>query len=302
MTGSLLFRRFSQHWPIYLLAVPGVVYFLVFHYAPMWGLILSFQNYSPFKGFWDSDWVGFDNYAKFFSNDNFFLLLKNTLLLSFYNMFVFFPLTIILAIMLSELRLKLFVRFTQTVVYMPHFLSWVVIYGMTISFFGATGVFNHALEGWFGDTIYFMTSNDWFRPLVTFQAVWKDAGWGTIIFLAALAGINPELYEAAKVDGASRFQNIWHVTLPALKSTIVILLLLRLGNSLDANFQQVFLMYNNLNHDASSVFDLYVYQVGIQKLNYSFAITVGVFKSLASLILVLFANYAAKWLGEEGIF
>lgn len=295
-------NRFRQLWPFYLLAAPGITYFLVFHYAPMWGLVLAFKDYSPFMGLWESPWVGLDNFRQFFSTNDFYVLLKNTISISMLNLFVYFPFTIILAIMLNEIRLKTFKRISQTIVYLPHFLSWVVIYGITISFFGPSGVINHYLEQWFGTSAMFLVSNEWFRPLVVFQAIWKDAGWGTIIFLAALAGINPELYEAAKVDGANRFQNIWHITLPGIKGTIVILLLLRLGSSLDSNFMQIFLMTNSLNLDVSNVFDLFVYHTGLQQFNYSFAITVGMFKSVVSLILVVSANYAAKLLGEDGIF
>ncbi|WP_246320529.1 ABC transporter permease [Paenibacillus qinlingensis] len=295
-------KRFRQLWPFYVLAAPGLLYFIVFHYAPMWGLVLAFKDYSPFVGVWDSPWVGLTNFKDFFSTSDFYILFKNTLLLSFLNLFVYFPFTIMLSIMLHELRLQLFKRISQTIVYLPHFLSWVVIYGITISFFGPSGVINHYMEQWFSSNTLFLVSNEWFRPLIILQSIWKDAGWGTIIFLAALAGINPELYEAAKVDGANRFQNILNITLPGIKSTIVILMLLKLGSSLDSNFMQIFLMTNSLNLEVSNVFDLFVYHIGLEQFNYSFAITVGLFKSVASLILVLTANYAAKWLGEEGIF
>ncbi|WP_216626385.1 ABC transporter permease [Paenibacillus plantarum] len=295
-------NKFKQLWPFYVLAAPGLLYFIVFHYAPMWGLVLAFKDYSPFVGVWDSPWVGLMNFKDFFSTSDFYILFKNTLLLSFLNLFVYFPFTIMLSIMLHELRLQLFKRISQTIVYLPHFLSWVVIYGITISFFGPSGVINHYMEQWFSSNTLFLVSNEWFRPLIILQSIWKDAGWGTIIFLAALAGINPELYEAAKVDGANRFHNIMNITLPGIKSTIVILMLLKLGSSLDSNFMQIFLMTNSLNLDVSNVFDLFVYHIGLEQFNYSFAITVGLFKSVASLILVLTANYAAKWLGEEGIF
>ncbi|OAS18222.1 ABC transporter permease [Paenibacillus oryzisoli] len=295
-------NKFKQLWPFYVLAAPGLLYFIVFHYAPMWGLVLAFKDYSPFVGVWDSPWVGLTNFKDFFSTSDFYILLKNTLLLSFLNLFVYFPFTIMLSIMLHELRLHLFKRISQTIVYLPHFLSWVVIYGITISFFGPSGVINHYMEQWFSSNTLFLVSNEWFRPLIILQSIWKDAGWGTIIFLAALAGINPELYEAAKVDGANRFHNIVNITLPGIKSTIVILMLLKLGSSLDSNFMQIFLMTNSLNLDVSNVFDLFVYHIGLEQFNYSFAITVGLFKSIASLVLVLTANYAAKWLGEEGIF
>lgn len=295
-------NKFKQLWPFYVLAAPGLLYFIVFHYAPMWGLVLAFKDYSPFVGVWDSPWVGLTNFKDFFSTSDFYILLKNTLLLSFLNLFVYFPFTIMLSIMLHELRLQLFKRISQTIVYLPHFLSWVVIYGITISFFGPSGVINHYMEQWFSSNTLFLVSNEWFRPLIILQSIWKDAGWGTIIFLAALAGINPELYEAAKVDGANRFHNIINITLPGIKSTIVILMLLKLGSSLDSNFMQIFLMTNSLNLDVSNVFDLFVYHIGLEQFNYSFAITVGLFKSIASLVLVLTANYAAKLLGEEGIF
>lgn len=302
MQRSLRPKRFQQLWPFYLLAAPGILYFVIFHYIPMSGLVLAFKEYSPFKGIMNSPWVGLDNFRQFFGTSDFYILLKNTLLISLLNLVIYFPFTILLSLMLNELRLKLFKRISQTIVYLPHFLSWVVIYGITISFFGPSGVINHYLEQWFGGTANFLVSNEWFRPLIIFQSIWKDAGWGTIIFLAALAGINPEQYEAAKVDGANRLQNIWHITLPGIKSTIVILLLLRLGSSMDSNFMQIFLMTNSLNLDVSNVFDLFVYHIGLEQFNYSFAITVGMFKSVASLILVLAANYAARLLGEDGIF
>lgn len=302
MQRSLRGSRFKQLWPFYVLAAPGILYFLTFHYVPMSGLVLAFKDYSPFKGIIESPWVGLANFRQFFGTPNFYILLKNTLVISLLNIVIYFPFTILLAIMLNELRMQLFKRVSQTIVYLPHFLSWVVIYGITISFFGPSGVINHYLEQWFNTDAMFLTSNEWFRPLVIFQSIWKDAGWGTIIFLAALAGINPELYEAAKVDGANRFQNIWNITLPGIKSTIVVLLLLRLGSSLDSNFMQIFLMSNGLNLDVSNVFDLFVYHVGLEQFNYSYAITVGMFKSIVSLILVVGANYAARLLGEEGIF
>ncbi|MEK5027509.1 ABC transporter permease [Paenibacillus sp. FSL M7-1046] len=302
MQRSLRGSRFKQLWPFYVLAAPGILYFLTFHYVPMSGLVLAFKDYSPFKGIMDSPWVGLANFRQFFGTPNFYILLKNTMVISLLNIVIYFPFTILLAIMLNELRMQLFKRVSQTIVYLPHFLSWVVIYGITISFFGPSGVINHYLEQWFNTDAMFLTSNEWFRPLVIFQSIWKDAGWGTIIFLAALAGINPELYEAAKVDGANRFQNIWNITLPGIKSTIVVLLLLRLGSSLDSNFMQIFLMSNGLNLDVSNVFDLFVYHVGLEQFNYSYAITVGMFKSIVSLILVVGANYAARLLGEEGIF
>jgi putative aldouronate transport system permease protein len=268
----------------------------------MWGVLLAFQEYSPYKGLLKSEWVGFEHFQRFFGEPTFVQLLKNTLLLSFYNLFFFFPFTILLALLLNEVRSSLFKRFVQTVVYLPHFVSWVIIVGITFIFFGPSGVINHYWGLWFDENIPFLMSNDWFRPLIVLQQIWKDAGWGTIIFLAALAGINPEQYEAATVDGANRWQRTWHITLPGIRGTIIILLILRLGSVMDSNFQQVFLMWNNFNESAASVFDLYVYKVGLQRFEFSYSIAIGLFNSVVGLILMLMANYTAKLFKEDGIF
>lgn len=300
--ASLRRQLLRKHVWFYVLAAPGLLYFLLFHYVPMWGVLLAFQEYSPYKGLWKSDWVGFEHFQRFFSEPVFLQLLKNTLLLSFYNLFFFFPFTIILALLLNEVRSALFKRFVQTVVYLPHFVSWVIIVGITFIFFGPSGVLNHYTDQWFETNVPYLMSNDWFRPLIVLQQIWKDAGWGTIIFLAALAGINPEQYEAATVDGANRWHRTWHITLPGIRSTIVILLILRLGSVMDSNFQQVFLMWNNFNETAASVFDLYVYKVGLQRFEYSYSIAIGLFNSVVGLILMLAANFAARLFQEDGIF
>ncbi|MBP1964353.1 ABC transporter permease [Paenibacillus aceris] len=301
-TSSLRKQSLKKHLWLYMLAAPGVLYFIIFHYVPMWGVLLAFQEYSPYQGFFKSDWVGFEHFQRFFAEPTFFQLLKNTLLISFYNLFFFFPFTIILALLLNEVHSVIYKRFVQTVVYLPHFVSWVIIVGISFIFFGPTGVFNHYLDIWFDKNLPFLMSNEWFRPLIVLQHIWKDAGWGTIILLAALAGINPELYEAVTVDGANRWHRIWYITLPGIRSTIVILLILRLGSVMDSNFQQVFLMWNNFNEDVSNVFDLYVYKVGLQRFEFSFSIAVGLFNSVVGLILMLLANYMAKLFKEEGIF
>lgn len=297
------FRKIiSAYGLFYLMAIPGLLYFVVFKYFPLWGISLAFQDYSPYLGFWESPWVGFKHFERFFSSEDFFLLFRNTLVLSFLNLLIYFPFVIVLSILLFEIRNSLFRKLVQTVVYLPHFLSWVIIVGITIIFFGPTGVINNALDSFISKQYDFMTSTEWFRSLAVFQSIWKEAGWGTIIFLAALSGINTELYEAAIVDGASRLRRIWHITLPGIKSTIVILLLLRLGNLLDANFMQIFLMSNTLNQEVSDVFDLYVYRQGLIGAQYSFGIAVGLFNSIVGLILIVFANYAAKKAGEDGLF
>ncbi|WNR46071.1 ABC transporter permease [Paenibacillus roseipurpureus] len=302
MNTAVRRTKFSKYLPFYLLAAPGMIYFILFHYVPIWGIILAFQDYSPYLGVFKSEWIGFENFIHFFNLPDFKVLLNNTLILSLCSIALYFPFTVLLSLLLNELRSVLFKRIVQSVFYLPHFVSWVIIAGITLIFFGPSGVITHSLEEMIGRTVPFMMSEAWFRPLIIFQSIWRDAGWGTIIFLAALAGINPEIYEAGKMDGAGRLRSMWHITLPGIKSTIIILLLIRLGHALDSNFQQVFLMSNNLNIGVSDVFDLYVYRVGLQQGSFSFGVAVGLFKSIVSLVLVLGANRLAKWFGEDGIF
>ncbi|ANE47091.1 protein lplB [Paenibacillus swuensis] len=295
-------RNLRKYAWFYMLITPGMLYFILFHYVPMWGIVLAFKDYSPFLGVAKSEWVGLAHFKDLFLHDTFGMLMRNSLLLSAMNMILYFPFVIILALILNEVRLLVYKRIVQTIVYMPHFISWVIIAAITLMFFGPSGVINHFLESSGGKEVPFLVSNEWFRPIIVFQSIWKDAGWGTIIFLAALAGVNPELYEASKVDGANRWHRIWNITLPSLKSTIIILLLIRLGNALDSDFLQVFLMANSLNADVSDVFDLYVYRKGLIGGEFSFGVAVGLFKSVIGLILVLFANWMAKLAGEDGIF
>ncbi|NOU88689.1 ABC transporter permease subunit [Paenibacillus sp. LMG 31460] len=299
---SFFKRNAKKYMWFYLLAAPGMIYFIVFKYFPLWGILLAFQDYSPFLGFWKSPWIGFKHFQDFFTNEAFFLLLKNTLMLSLYNLTFYFPFVIFLAMMLSELSSVLMRKIVQTVIYLPHFLSWVVIVAITLIFFGPSGVINHYLAQTIGKEFAFMTSNEWFRPLAVFQGIWKEAGWGTVIFLAAIAGVNPDLYEAAKMDGAGRWRRIWHITLPGIRSTIIILLVLRVGSIMDANFMQVFLMSNGLNQDVSNVLDLYVYTVGLAKSQFSYGIAAGLFNSVIGLMMVVVSNYFAKKAGEDGVF
>ncbi|QGQ98433.1 sugar ABC transporter permease [Paenibacillus psychroresistens] len=295
-------NTWKKHMPLYAFALPGMLYFILFKYVPIWGLLLAFQEYSPFRGFFQSDWVGLANFKELFAKSDFIILLNNTLLLSFYNLVFYFPLVIVLSLLLNDLRFRVYKKIVQSVLYLPHFVSWVIIAGITIIFFGPSGIINQLVEKFGGSDLSFMTSTEWFRPLMVLQHIWRDMGWGTIILLAALVGINPELYDAANVDGAGKLRMMWSISLPSIRSTIVVLVLLQLGTSLDSNFYQIFLSENALNHAVANVFDLYVYQVGLLQGNFSMATTVGLFKSVASLLMVLVADYFAKILGEEGIF
>lgn len=287
----------------YLLVLPGLIYFIVFRYVPMLGTVIAFQDYSPFLGFAGSEWVGLQHFATIFEDDEVVRVLWNTLALSFLQIAFAFPAPIILALMLNEVRSGLYKRLIQSVVYLPHFLSWVIVVGVFTIFLRGSGLVNTFLQLEFGvGPIDFLTNPDFFRPLIVLQVIWKEAGWGTIIFLAALSGINPSLYEAAVMDGAGRWRQLWHITLPGIRGTIVILLILRLGNVLDSGFEQIFLMLNSFNMDIGNVLDTFVYFKGIHQSDYSFATAVGLFKGLIGLILVMAANRMAKKFGEEGIY
>ncbi|WP_077619408.1 ABC transporter permease [Bacillus sinesaloumensis] len=297
------FRRLRRDKWLYFLLIPGVLYFLIFKYAPMWGVVIAFQDYSPFKGVLGSEWVGVEHFKNFFQNPDFGRLLRNTFILAVLDLVFFFPAPIILALLLNELRVSWYKRTVQTFVYVPHFMSWVIIASITYIFFTTSGgVVNDIVSAIYGKEINFLSSPDWFRPLIMGQIIWKETGWGTIIFLAALAAVDKEQYEAAIVDGAGRFRRVWHVTLPAVRSTIVVLLILRLGNFLDTGFQQIYLMTNSLNRSVADVFDTYVYFIGITQGAYSYSTAVGLFKAVVGIILVLGANKLAKKVGQEGIF
>lgn len=288
---------------LYLLALPGLLFFLVFKYVPMWGVVIAFQNYSPFAGITGSDWVGFEHFQRFFSNPDFMLLFRNTMAINLMSLFFFFPLPIVLSLLLNELRNEVYKRVIQSIVYMPHFLSWVIISGLTFLLFAkGEGLVNKMLEFLGASRIDFLTDTRLFWGMLTFQTIWKETGWGTILFLAAMASIDPGVYEAARIDGASRLRQMWHITLPAIRSVIVVLLILRLGHMMDVGFEQVFLMYNGAVSQVAEVFDTYVYRVGIQQGQFSYSTAAGLFKSLVGLTLVVISNWLAKKMGEEGVY
>ncbi|MFH5184183.1 ABC transporter permease [Paenibacillus sp. TAB 01] len=305
-SSAQLQLRLAKVWKfrwLYLFMLPGLVYFFIFKYVPLWGLIMAFKNYQPYQGLMKSEWVGFAHFERLFGMADFWMLFRNTIILGLYNLLVFFPITILLALLLNEARREMFKRFVQTLIYVPHFLSWVVIVGISYVLLTTEGgIINELLKALGMEQVEFLTSTTAFRPLIVLQMIWKDAGWGTIIFLAALAGVNLHLYEAAKIDGANRLQQLWHITLPSIRSVIVILFILRLGSFLDLGFEQIFLMLNAVNREVGEVFDTYVYRVGLQQGQFSYSTAVGLFKSVVGLILVLIANKVAKGFGEEGIY
>lgn len=296
-------RKWWQDRYLFMVGLPGILFFLIYKYVPMFGLVLAFIDFNPFLGFWESEWVGMANFQRILDSPEAYRVLWNTLVISLLQIVFAFPVPILLALMLNEVRNQLFKRLVQSVIYLPHFLSWVVVIGICFIFLRGEGIINGILTGWFGwPSIPFLSDPSFFKPILVAQVIWKEAGWGTIIFLAALASINTEHYEAAMIDGANRFQQIWHVTLPAIRSTIVILLILRLGNVLDSGFEQIFLMLNPFNRETGEVLDTYVYTKGIESSDYSFATAVGLFKGVVGLILVMAANSIAKKYGEEGVY
>lgn len=288
---------------LYLLALPGILFFLIFKFIPMWGVVISFQNYSPFAGITGSEWVGFEHFQRFFSNPDFMLLFRNTMAINLLNLILFFPLPIALSLLLNELRSVVYQRVVQSIIYMPHFLSWVIISGLTFLLFAkGEGLVNKMLESIGLSRIDFLTNPDSFWLMLTAQSIWKECGWGTILFLAAMASIDPGVYEAAKIDGAGRLRQMWSITLPAIRNVIITLLILRLGHMLDVGFEQVFLMYNGAVSQVAEVFDTYVYRVGIQQGEFSYSTAAGLFKSVVGLALVVLANWIAKKMGEEGVY
>jgi putative aldouronate transport system permease protein len=300
---SSLFSNIVRDRNLYLMLIPGLLYFAIFKYLPMFGVTVAFQNYMPFLGFLKSDWVGLANFQRFFGDPAFFNLLKNTIILAVYNIIFYFPLPIIIALLLNELVNERLKRIVQSIIYVPHFISWVVIAGICYSVLSVdNGVVNALIKACGGDPVNFLASSKWFRPLIILQVIWKETGWGTIIFLAALAGVNVELYEAAVMDGANRWQQFLTVTFPAIKSTVVIMLILRMGTFMDSGFEQIFLMLNSMNRSVGEVFDTYVYTSGMLNGQFSYSTAVGLFKSLVSLMMVLTTNYIAKKAGEEGIY
>ncbi|MDB5084213.1 MAG: protein lplB [Bacilli bacterium] len=302
-TSTYIWRNIRRDIWLYVMLLPGVGFFLLFKYLPMYGVIISFQNYMPFLGILGSKWVGLLNFHNFFNDPSFWQLFRNTFILAIYNLVFFFPMPIILSLILNEIRWEPFKRTIQTFIYLPHFISWPVVVGMCYVLLATSdGLINQLLIHFGINRIAFLTDPHWFRPLITLQVIWKETGWGTVIFLATLSGIDPQLYEAARIDGAGRWQQLCHITYPALLTTIVILLILRLGNFLDSGFEQIFLMLSSNTRDVGEVFDTYVYTTGLANGQLSYATAIGLFKSIVSLVLVISANFVAKCLGQEGVY
>ncbi|WP_339821226.1 sugar ABC transporter permease [Paenibacillus sp. FSL R7-0216] len=301
-TGLLRKRLWRNKW-LYLMLLPGVLYFIIFKYFPMYGLIISFQDYKPYDGIRGSEWVGLEHFRRLFTEPDFMIILKNTVILFALNLFIYFPVPIILALMLNELRGHFFKRLFQTFVYLPHFMSWVIIVSITYVMVTMDGGIINELLVYFGlEKINFLLNPEWFRPMYILQVIWREAGWGTIIYLAGMAAIDPGLYEAARMDGAGRMRQVWHITLPSIRGVIITLFILKIGHVLDLGFEHVYLLLNSMNRQVAEIIDTYVYTAGLRQGQYSYSTAIGFFKSVIGLILVMLVNKLSKKIGEEGVY
>ncbi|RTE11662.1 sugar ABC transporter permease [Paenibacillus whitsoniae] len=295
--------KFLRYWDLYLMILPAVILVILFKYMPMYGVLIAFKDYNLMKGVWQSDWVGLQYFRELFMFDEFPRVVRNTLMISLMKLLVGFPIPIVLALLLNELKFLKFKRTVQTLTYLPHFISWVIIGGLAIDLLSpSSGIVNRIIEMLGFQPIFFMSDERIFRWILVLSDVWKEAGWGAIIYLAALLGINEELYQAATVDGANRLRQIWHIALPGLRSTIIIILLLRIGYILDAGFEQVLVMYNPTVYDVADIIDTYVFRVGLGSMQFGLTTAAGLFKSAIGCVLLVLANTFARKMGEEGIF
>jgi len=294
-------RTMKKKWRLYMMMLPAIIFFAIFNYYPMYGVIIAFKDYSASLGIWGSEWVGFEHFSRFFNAFYFWDLIRNTLLISAYEL-VMFPAPIIAALAINEIRNNKLKKFTQTVTYAPHFISVVVMVGMIVAFLSpSTGIIN-AFLGLFGiEPIAFLAEPGWFKTIFVQSNVWQSFGFGAIIYLAALAGVDPQLHEAATVDGASRIQRILYINIPSILPVIVILLILNFGNIMTVSFEKIYLMQNSLNLKSSDVIQTFVYRTGLLEGQYSFSAAVGLFNSIISLILIFTVNNFARRTTDHSI-
>ncbi|MBP1988646.1 ABC transporter permease [Paenibacillus eucommiae] len=294
--------RISDSLMLWLIALPGILYFVIFKYVPLLGNVIAFQDYSIFKGILESPFVGWKHFVFMFQYEEFIHILKNTVILSFYQIVVGFPAPLFLALLLNEIRLSLYKRTVQTLLYLPHFLSWVIVGGVFINLLSLDGLLNQ-LIGLFGiSSIDFITDKSFFRSVVVLSSIWKEVGWGMIIYLAAMSAVNPHLYEAAVVDGAGRWRQMWSITLPSISPAIITLFLLQIGNLLDANVEQMLVLLNPLVRPIGEVIDTYVYRAGLLGAQFSFTTAIGLFKSLIGLCMIVSLNRLSKRMTGNGIY
>ena len=290
-----LIDHFKREWQIYAMLLPTIIWFLVFLYKPMYGLQIAFKDYSIFRGVAGSPWIGWEHFETLFSNDQFIRAVHNTITISFYNLLFGFPAPIILALMFNEVMHATYKRTAQTIVYLPHFISSVIIAGIVITAFSPTAGIINTFVSWLGfDPIYFLTQPQWFRPIFVGTGIWQEAGFGSIVFLAAIAGVNPSLYESAVVDGANRWQMMWKITIPSILPTILIMLIIRIGNVMEVSFELVILLYQPSTYETADVVNTWVYRQGLQSGQYDLAAAAGLFNAVVAFVLVMAANTLSR--------
>lgn len=299
---NAMWKKFKQSRQLLLIFLPCAIFYAIFRYGPMFGLAMAFQNYSVYLGFFKSPWVWFKHFHKFFTSPDFFLLFKNTFLLGIYSLFWTFPFPIIFALLLNELRNARFKKAIQTVSFLPSFLSIVIVSSMLIDFLSLrSGIVNKVIAALGFEKIYFMTKPEWFRTVYIGSEIWSQMGYGAIIYLASIAGIDPTLYEAAKVDGCSRLKSMWYITLPSMMPTIATMFILRSGNIFRIGYEKILLLYNPSTYKVADIFSTYVYRKGLMDRNYSYAAAVGLFESVVALVLIVITNRISKKLSDESI-
>lgn len=290
-----LYDHFRREWQLYVMLAPTIIWFVVFLYKPMYGLQIAFKDYSIFRGVAGSPWVGLEHFERLFTNDAFLRAIGNTIKISALNLIFGFPAPIILALMFNEILKASYKRTAQTIVYLPHFISSVIIAGIVITAFSPTAGIVNTILGWFGiDAIYFLTKPEWFRPIFIGTGIWQEAGFGSIVFLAAIAGVNPSLYESAVVDGANRWQMMWKITIPSILPTIIIMLIIRIGNIMEVSFELVILLYQPATYETADVVNTFVYRQGLQSGQYDFAAAAGLFNAVVAFVLVMTANTISR--------
>ena len=295
-----LAHNIRKYWPYYIMALPGFIYFLLFRYIPMAGSVIAFENYSVFKGVFSSPWVGLANFKRLLNYPDFIRILRNTMVLGFIKTVLIFPIPVLLALMINEVQNIHVKKTIQTAIYIPYFISWVIVGGLVFDIFGTGGLFN-VIRNFLGmDTLLAMQKESWFRPIYAISAIWKESGWGTVVYLAAISGIDPSLYESAAMDGATRFQRTRYVTAPLLVPTVLTMFLLQIGGFLELGFEHVFNLLTPMTYSVGDIFDTYVYRIGILQGQYSFTTAVGLFQSVVGLILVVVFNKLANRFSDDG--
>lgn len=291
-----LLSKLKADWQVYVLLAPMVIWFIVFLYVPMSGLQIAFKDFSLFRGVAGSTWVGFEHFQTLFEDESFLRAVKNTFIISFYGLIFGFPIPIMLALMFNEIHHFIFKRVSQTIAYLPHFISVVIVAGLVISFLSpTTGILNLVLESLGFDKVYFLTNPDYFRTIFITSNIWKEAGFASIVYLAAIASVNPSLYESAKVDGATRFQMMYKITLPTILPTILIMLIISIGNMVEVGFEYIILLYQPATFETADVISTYIYRVGLQGSQYDVATAAGLFNAVVAFVMV----YTANWLSRK---